>query len=221
MEIRCPQCDAVIKTGIEHKVVKCPFCNTHLYFEKDKVLTKEAIKPALEGRVAESLLYEKTGKKLKVSSEYFPFYRIQTEEKSFFLPGKKTDIIGINSYIPQGDRITLEIEVPSPDITIEEALDSTVEAAAKAKSVGLIYLPFFTCKDGDTVYYVDGVKGNILSNKLISEKQSARNHHPFALISFGIIVAVSLFFPTLPFKLISVIAITFLLWTYDKGKQNG
>ncbi len=219
MEIRCPQCDAVIKTGIEHKVVKCPYCSTHLYFEKDKVLTKESIKPTLEERVAESLLSVRTGKKLKVKLEYFPFYRIQTEEKTVFLPGKKTALIGINSYIPQGDRITLEIEVSPPDITIDEALDSMGENAAK--SVGLIYLPFFTCKDDDTVYYIDGVKGNILSNRLGSEKQSARNHHPFALTSFGIIVAVSLFFPTLPFKLISVIAITFLLWTYDKGKQNG
>jgi hypothetical protein len=219
MEIRCPQCDAVIKTGIEHKVVKCPYCNTRLYFEKDKVFTKESIKPALDERVAESLLYERTGKKLKVSSEYFPFYRIQTEEKSVFLPGKKTDLIGIDSYIPQGDRITLEIEVPPPDITIEEALDSTVVEAPK--SVGLIYLPFFTCNDGNTFYYVDSVRGNILSNKLESEKQSARNHHTFALISFGIITAVSLFFPTLPFKLISVITITFLLWDYDRGKKNG
>jgi hypothetical protein len=219
MEIRCPQCDAVIKTGIEHKVVKCPYCSTHLYFEKDKVLTKESIKPALEKRVAESLLYERTGKKLKVSSEYFPFYRIQTEEQSTFLPGKKTDLIGINSYIPQGDRITLEIKVPPPEITIEEILDYTGEEAPK--SIGLIYLPFFTCKDGDTVYYLDGVKGSILSNKLASKEQNARNHHSFALISFGIITMVSLFFPTLPFKLISVIAITFLLWNYDKGKQNG
>lgn len=218
MEIRCPQCDGIIKTGIEHKVVKCPYCNTHLYFQKDKVLTKESIKPTLERRVAESLLSERTGKKLNIKLEYFPFYRIQTDEKTVFLPGKKTDLIGINSYIPQGDRITLEIEVPPPDITIEEVLNSMGEAAAK--SIGLIYLPFFTCKDGDTVYYVDGIKGNILSNRLESKKQSGRNHHPFALISFGIIAAVSLFFPTLPFRLISVILITFLLWTYDKGKQN-
>lgn len=219
MEIRCPQCDAVIKTGIEHKVVKCPYCNTRLYYEKDKFLTKESIKPALEERVAESLLSERTGKKLKVKLEYFPFYRIQTEERSIFFPGKETDLIGINNYTPQGDRITLEIEVPPPDITIEEALNHIVEETPK--SAGLIYLPFFTCKDGNTVYYVDGVRGNILSNKLESEKQSARNHHTFALISFGIIIAVSLFFPTLPFKLISVIAITFLLWNYDKGKKNG
>ncbi len=219
MEFRCPQCDAVIKTGIEHKVVKCPYCSTHLYYEKNKVLTKESIKPTLEERVAEALLYERTGKKSKLSLEYFPFYRIQTDEKTIFLPGKKTDLIGINSYIPQGDRITLEIEVSPPDITIEEALGSIGENAAK--SIGLIYLPFFTCEDKDTVYYIDGVRGNILSNRLESKKQSARNHHPFALISFGIIVAVSLFFPTLPFRLISVIAIAFLLWYYDKGKQNG
>ena len=150
---------------------------------------------------------------------YFPFYRIQTEERAIFLPGKKTDLIGIDSYIPQGDRITLEIKVPPPEITIEEALSSVGKEAPK--SVGIIYLPFFKCNDGNTVYYVDGVRGNILSNKLESEKQSARNHHTFALISFGIITAVSLFFPTLPFKLISVIAITFLLWNYDKGKKNG
>jgi DNA-directed RNA polymerase subunit RPC12/RpoP len=219
MEIRCPQCDAVIKTGIEHKVVKCPYCSTRLYFEKDKVLTKESIKTALDSKLAESLLSERTGKKLKVKLEYFPFYRIQADEKTVFSPGKKSDLIGINSYTPQGDRITPEIEVPPPDLTIEEALDSMGEETAK--SIGLIYLPFFTCKDGNTVYYVDGVKGNILSNRLGSEKRSARNHHPFALISFGIIVGVSLFFPTLPFRLISVIAITFLLWTYDKGKQSG
>lgn len=219
MEIRCPQCDGIIKTGIEHKVVKCPYCSTRLYFEKDRVLTKESIKPTLEGRVAESLLNERTGKKLKAKLEYFPFYRIQTDKKTVFLPGKKSDLIGIKSYTPQGDRITLEIEVPPPDITIEEALNSMGEDTSK--SIGLIYLPFFTCKEGDTVYYVDGTKGNILSNRLVSEKQSARNHHPFALISFGIITAVSLFFPTLPFKLISVIAITFLLCNYDKGKKNG
>ena len=219
MEIRCPQCDAVIKTGIEHKVVKCPYCSTNLYFEKNKVLTKESIKPNLEERVAEVLLYEQTGKKSKVSLEYFPFYRIQTDERTIFLPGKKTDLIGIDSYIPQGDRITLAIEVPPPDITIEEALDSIGENDAKA--IGLIYLPFFTYREDDTVYYIDGVRGNILSNKLGSKAQSARNHHPFALLSFGIIALVALFFPTLPFKLISVTVITSLLWYYDKGKQNG
>lgn len=219
MEIRCPQCDAAIKTGIEHKVVKCPYCNTHLYYEKNKVLTKESIKPTLEVRVAEALLYEQTGKKSKLNLEYFPFYRIQKDEKTIFLPGKKTDLIGINSYIPQGDRITLEIEVSQPDITIEEALNSAGENATK--SIGLVYLPFFTYKDNDTVYYIDGVRGNILSNKLVSKKQSARNHYPFALLSFGIISLITLIIPTLPLKLISVVVITFLLWYYDKGKQNG
>jgi hypothetical protein len=220
MEIRCPQCDAVIKTGIEHKVVKCPYCSTHLYYEKDKVLTKESIKPSLEERVAESSLYERTGKKLKVKLEYFPFYRIQTSEQTIFLPGKKTDLIGINSYIPQGDRITLEVEVPPPDFTIDETLRRMGKEEGE-KSIGLIYLPFFTSKDGDTVYYIDGVRGNILSNKLEGKEESAKNHHPFALLSFGIIILVALFFPTLPFRLISVVAITFLLWYYDQGKQNG
>ncbi len=220
MEIRCPQCDAVIKTGIEHKVVKCPYCSTHLYFEKNKVLTKESIKPTLEGRVAESLLYERTGKKLKIKLEYFPFYRIKTIKQTFFLPGKKIDLIGINSYIPQGDRITLEFEAPQPDLSVEEALQKT-EDSGEIQSIGLIYLPFFSAKDGDTIYYIDGVRGNILSNKLEGKRESAKNHHPFALLSLGIIVLVALFFPTLPFKLISVVVITFLLWYYDRGKQNG
>jgi hypothetical protein len=220
MEIRCPQCDAVIKTGIEHKVVKCPYCSTHLYYEKDKILTKESIKPNLDARVAENLLNNITGKKLKVKLEYFPFYRIKTSEQSVFLPGKKTDLIGINSYIPQGDRITLEIEVPEPDLSVEEALRKT-EEGEEIESIGLIYLPFFTAKDDDVVYYVDGVRGNILSNRIEGKKESARNHHAFALLSFAIIVLVALFFPSLPFRLISVVIITSLLWYYDKGKHNG
>jgi hypothetical protein len=205
MEIRCPQCDAVIKTGIEHKVVKCPYCNTHLYYEKDKFLTKESIKATLEKSLAESLLYNRTGKKLKVGFEYFPFYRIKTSEQTVFLPGKKTDLIGINNYIPQGDRITLDFEAPHPDLSVEEALKK----------------PFFTAKDDDAVYYIDGVKGNILSNRFAEKRNSAKNHYRFALLSFGIVVLVALFFPTLPFKLISVVVVTFLLWYYDRGKGNG
>ena len=220
MEIRCPQCDAVIKTGIEHKVVKCPYCSTNLYYEKDKVLTKESIKPIHDSKVAESLLYNRTGKKLKVKLEYFPFYRIKTDERTIFLPGKKSDLIKINQYIPQGDRITLEFEVSPPDISVEEALEKAGDSKA-VESLGLIYLPFFTAKDSDAVYYVDGVKGNILSNRLEGQRKSGKNHYPFALLSFGIIVLVALFFPTLPFRLISVVVITFLLWYYDRGKQNG
>jgi uncharacterized membrane protein len=220
MEIRCPQCDAVIKTGIEHKVVKCPYCNTHLYYEKDKFLTKESIKATLEKSLAESLLYNRTGKKLKVGFEYFPFYRIKTSEQTIFLPGKRTDLIGINNYIPQGDRITLDFEAPNPDLSAEEVLQKT-EKAGEIESIGLVYLPFFTAKDDDAVYYIDGVKGNILSNRFSEKRDRARNHYRFALLSFGIITLVALFFPTLPFKLISVVAITLLLWYYDRGKQNG
>ncbi|MBN1693967.1 zinc ribbon domain-containing protein [candidate division WOR-3 bacterium] len=220
MEIRCPQCDAVIKTGIEHKVVKCPYCSTHLYYEKDKVLTKESIKPTLDARVAESLLHNISGKKLKVKLEYFPFYRIKMREQTIFLPGKKTDLIGINSYIPQGDRITLEIEVPEPDLSVEEALQQT-EEGEEIESIGLIYLPFFTSKDDNAVYFVDGARGNILSNRIEGGKTSGKNHHTFALLSFTIIVLVALFFPSLPFRLISVAIITSLLWYYDKGKHHG
>ncbi len=220
MEIRCPQCDAAIKTGIEHKVVKCPYCSTHLYYEKDKVLTKESIKPTLDARVAESLLHNITGKKLKVKLEYFPFYRIKTSEQTIFLPGKKTDLIGINSYIPQGDRITLEIEVPKPDLSVEEALQKT-EEGEEIESIGLIYSPFFTSKEDYAVYYVDGVRGNILSNRIEGKKASGKNHHSFALLSFAIIVLVALFLHSLPFRLIAVVIITTLLWYYDRGKHNG
>jgi hypothetical protein len=122
MEIRCPQCDAVIKTGIEHKIVKCPYCNTHLYYEKDKVFTKESIKTVLDSRVAGKILKNRTGKALKVEEGYFPFYRIKTEERTIFLPGRETDLIGIDDYIPQGDRITLDSDVPAPEFDSGEAL---------------------------------------------------------------------------------------------------
>jgi hypothetical protein len=220
MEIRCPQCDAVIKTGIEHKVVKCPYCSTHLYYEKDKVLTKESIKPNLGLKVAESLLSERINKKLKLELEYFPFYRIKTQEKTIFLPGRETDLIGINSYIPQGDRITLEKKIPPPELSVEEVLEK-IEKGKDVESIGLIYFPFYTAKDEDTIYYIDGTKGIILSDKLEKKVKNEKNHYPFALISFVIIVLVALFFPTLPFRLISIAVFTSLLWYYDKGRQNG
>jgi len=220
MEIRCPQCDAVIKTGIEHKVVKCPYCNTNLYFEKDTVLTKESIKPNIDTRVAENLLYNETGKKLRVELEYFPFYRIQEDNKTLFFPGKKTDLIGINHYIPQGDRITLETKVPPPEFTTEEILEK-IEGKEKEKSIGLIYVPFFKAEDDYALYYVDAAKGKIFSNKIIEKKKHSKNHYPFALLSFGIITLAALLFPALPFKIVSVVTITFLLWYYERGKQNG
>ena len=220
MEIRCPQCDALIKTGIEHKVIKCPYCSTHLYYEKDKVLTKESIKPTIDLRVAEILLSEKINKNLKLKSEYFPFYRIKTEEKTFFVPGKKTDLIGINKYTPQGDRITLEIKVSPPELSTEEVIKE-IEKEKEIESIGLIYFPFYTAKDKDRVYYIDRTRGNILSNKLGEKVRKEKNHYPFTLISFVIIALIALFFPTLPFKLISVVLFTFLLWHYDKEKQNG
>lgn len=220
MEIRCPQCDAVIKTGIEHKFVTCPYCNTNLYFEKGNVLTKESIKPNIDQPLAESLLYNKTGKKLKVRFEYFPFYRVQKDKKTLFFPGKKTDLIRIDHYIPQGDRITLEIEVPPPEFTPEEVFEK-IKETDKKESIGILYVPFFKAEDDSALYYVDAVNGKILSNKIIEEKRHEKNHYPFTLLSFGIITLVALFFPTLPFKMISVFIITLLLWYYDRGKQNG
>lgn len=219
MEIRCPQCDAVIKTGIEHKFVTCPYCNTNLYFEKGNLLTKESIKPEIEQPVAESILYDETGRKLKAEFEYFPFYRVQKHDKTSFLPAKKTDLIGVNQYIPQGDRITLEIKVTPPEITPEEVFERTGEKN-KRKSIGLLYVPFFKAEDDYALYYVDAVNGRILSNKIIEKKQHQKNHYPFTLLSFGIVTLVALFFPTLPFRMISVVLITLLLWYYDKGKQN-
>jgi DNA-directed RNA polymerase subunit RPC12/RpoP len=218
MEIRCPQCDAAIKTGIEHKVVKCPYCSTHLYYEKGKVFTKESIKTVFDSQVAVKLLKNRTGKDLKVEEEYFPFYRIKTEERTIFLPGRETDLIGIDDYIPQGDRVTLDFDVPAPEFDSDEALVRI--GVEKAESVGLVYLPFFTAKDGYTVYFVDAVKGNILSNSLEQEGERPKNQHPFTLISLSVVMIAALFFPVLPFKLISVVLITFGLWYYDRGKQN-
>jgi hypothetical protein len=218
MEIRCPQCDAVIRTGIEHKIVKCPYCTTHLYYEKDKVFTKESIKTVFDSRVAVKLLKNRTGKDLKVEEEYFPFYRIKAEGRTIFLPGRETDLMGIDDYIPQGDRITLEIDVSPPEFNFDEALVRI--GVEKAEAVGLVYLPFFTAKDGDTVYFVDAVKGNILSNSLEQEVELPKNQHPFTLISLSVVMIAALFFPVLAFKLIAVVLITFGLWYYDRGKQN-
>lgn len=219
MEIRCPQCDAVIKTGIEHKFVTCPYCNTNLYFEKGNVLTKESIKPNIEARVAEHLLYNAIGKRLKVKFEYFPFYRIKKNKKTLFLPGRKTDLIRIEDYIPQGDRVTLETEVSPPDFSVEDILGKG-EEGEKEKSIGLLYVPFFKAKDNSVIYYVDAVKGKILSNKIIEKKKHARNYYPFTLLSFGGVALIALLLPSLPFKIVSVVTITFLLWYYDRGKQN-
>jgi hypothetical protein len=220
MEIRCPQCDAVIKTGIEHKFVTCPYCNTNLYFEKGSVLTRESIKPSIDVPVAERLLYNATGEELKVKFEYFPFYRIQKDDKTLFIPGKKVNLVRIEDYIPQGDRVTLETKVPPPDFTVEEILE-TIEGQEKRKSVGLLYVPFFKAESNSVIYYVDAVKGKVLSNKIIERKKHSKNYYPFALLSFGVISLIALFFPTLPFKIISVATVTFLLWYYDRGKQNG
>ena len=220
MEIRCPQCDAVIKTGIEHKVVKCPYCNTNLYFEKNKLLTKESIKPSIDSHVAERLLYNETGEKLPVKLEYFPFYRIQKDNQTLFLPGKKTDLIRIKHFTPQGDRITLGIKVAPPDFTADEILER-VKWEGEIKTVGLLYVPFFKAENDYAMYYVDAVKGIVFSNKLTENKKHARNHYPFTLLSLGVVTLVAVFFPTLPFKMLSTVSIAFLLWYYDKGKQNG
>ena len=220
MEIRCPQCDAVIKTGIEHKVVKCPYCNTNLYFEKNKLLTKESIKPVIDSQVAEKLLYNGTGKKLGVKLEYLPFYRIQKSNQTLFLPGKKTDLIRIKDFTPQGDRITLDIKVTPPEFTADEIL-KRVGLEGKTKTIGLLYVPFFKAEDDYAVYYVDAVKGIILSNRLTENKRHSRNHYPFTLLSLGVITLVAVFFPSLPFKMISTVLITFILWSYNRGKQNG
>jgi len=220
MKIICPQCGAVIKTGVEHKVVKCPFCGTNLYFEKSQVLTKESIKPEIDEQLAKNLIYNEIGKELKVQFEYFPFYRIQKNNKTFFLPGWESNLIGINRYTPQGDRVTLEAEVPPPDFSIEEILEK-VESKEEKKSIGLIYAPFFKAKDKYALYYIDAVKGKIFSDQIIEKEKHARNHYPFALFSFIIVTLVALIVPFLPFKIISVVSITFLLWYYDQKRQNG
>ena len=68
-------------------------------------------------------------------------------------------------------------------------------------------------KDVNTFEKLLGVE---LGEKVRNEK----NHYPFALISFVIISIIALLLKTLPFKLISVVLFTFLLWYYD-SRKNG
>ncbi len=207
MNIRCPQCDASLEVGTEHIFTKCPFCGVRLYYSKDGFLSRERVKPTHDSSVAINLLKSLVGKYLKVRMEYFPFYRIVSKGRTYFVPGRKVDLYGINDYIPQGDRVTLDFEVKDPEFSIEEALgDLGIE---EANSIGIIYIPFFKSEDGDRLYYVDGVTGNILSNNILDRKKVPTNQHPLAILSWLIVSVFVILFPVnLTFKMIISLAIT-------------
>ncbi|MEA1913346.1 MAG: zinc ribbon domain-containing protein [candidate division WOR-3 bacterium] len=218
MEIHCPQCDASIRVERELILTKCPYCGVPLFYKKEGFLTKESIKPTHNSTVAVSLLKDLTGKVLKVRMEYFPFYRIKSENKTIFIPGKATNIYGMGSYVPKGDRIPLEIHLEEPEFSVDSALERA--GVEKAEAIGLVYSPFFIGRDDDTVYYVDAAKGNILSNKLIQQKTSSRNQHPSALFGFSILAASSILFPNLFLKIILALLVAFGFWFYEREKES-
>lgn len=218
MEIRCPQCDASIEVGTENIITKCPYCSVPLYYEKDSFLTKESIKPTHDSSVAERLLEKITGKKLKVRMKYFPFYRIKAENRTDFIPGKKINAYRIGSYVPQGDRIPLDMDVEKPDFNVEIAMKRA--GVEKAEKIELVYAPFFTARDNDTYYYVDAAKGNILSNKILESKLVQVNKHPLALMAFAGVALFSIFIPNLVVKILMVLMVTGGFWYYEKDMKN-
>jgi hypothetical protein len=218
MNIHCPNCDASLDVGTEHIITKCPYCGVYLYYSKDGFLSRESIKPIHDSSVAKNLIKNLIGKNLVVNMEYFPFYRIESEGKTYFVPGRKVDLYGINSYIPQGDRISLNFDVKEPELSVDEALN---EAGVEvANSIGLVYLPFFIAHSGDTIYYIDASTGDILSNKLVEKKKFYSNKHPMVILNWLAVFIIALIPFDLMFKIIIAVLITAGFWYFESMKER-
>ncbi|MCK4422434.1 zinc ribbon domain-containing protein [candidate division WOR-3 bacterium] len=215
MNIRCPQCDASIEVGTEHIFTKCPYCGVRLFYKKDGFLTKESIKPTHDSSVAVKLLKSITGKRLSVRMEYFSFYRIKSEGKTKFVPGKMINAYRVADYIPQGDRIPLDMDVEEPDFSIDVALEKA--GVERADAIGIVYLPFFTARDRDTFFYVDAAKGNILSNTIFDQQMSSINQHPLAILASFLVLSFSFLPVDIIWKFIVVFAVTTGFWLYERG----
>ncbi len=218
MNIHCPNCDASLDVGTEHIITKCPYCGVYLYYNKDGFLSHESIKPIHDSSVAKNLIKNLIGKNLVVNMEYFPFYRIESEGKTYFVPGRKVDLYGINSYIPQGDRISLNFDVKEPELSVDNALNEAgVEAA---NSIGLVYLPFFIAHSGDTIYYIDASTGDILSNKLVEKKIFYSNKHPLVILNWLAVFIIALIPFNLMFKMIIAVLVTAGFWYFESMKER-
>lgn len=218
MNIRCPQCDASLEVGTEHILTKCPYCGVHLLYSKDGFLTLERVKPTHDSSVAKGLLKNLVGKNLRVNMEYFPFYRIEAGGMTYFIPGKKVDLYGINSYIPAGDRITLDFDVEEPEISADTALSEA--ELEEANSIGIIYHPFYIARDSGTIYYVDAATGAILSNKLLGRKKVYSNKHPLAILNWLTVSVIVMLPINVILKIIVAISITAGLWYFESVRGN-
>jgi len=218
MNINCPQCNASLDVGSEHIITKCPYCGVYLYYSKDGFLSRESIKPTHDSSVAKSLIKNLTGKNLVVNMEYFPFYRIESAGKTYFVPGRKVDLYGISSYIPQGDRILINFDVKEPEISVDKALNEV--GVETANSIGLVYLPFFIAQYGDRIYYIDASTGDILSNKLVEKKKFYSNKHPLAILNWLIVFIIALIPFDLILKIILAVLITAGFWYFESEKEK-
>ncbi len=219
MKIHCPQCDALIDVGTDRIIRKCPYCGVHLVYRKGVFLSRESIKPTHHSSVAVKLLKNFAGKKLTVEMEYFPFYRIVREGETHFIPGKAIDLYGIDRYVPRGDRVPLTFDVEEPEYSVDVALD--MAGLEKADSIVIVYLPFFTALDGDTIYYVDAATGNILSNTLLSRREVNMNKHPLAILNWLIVSLLVLFLPFNPIlKIFIAISITVGFYFFEYQREN-
>lgn len=218
MNISCPECGASLDVGSEHIITKCPYCGVYLYYSKDGFLIRESIKPTHDSSVAKNLIKNLVGENLVVNMEYFPFYRIESEGKTYFVPGRNVDLYGMNSYVPQGDRISLNFDVKEPELSVDTALNKV--GVETANSIGLIYLPFFTAQHGDTIYYIDASTGDILSNKLVENKRFYSNKHPLAILNWLAVFIIALIPFDLMFKIIVAVLITAGFWYFESVKEK-
>lgn len=219
MEIRCPQCDGQIEVGTEHIVTKCPYCRTRLFYEKEKLLTRESIKPTHDSGVAVNLLRSIAGKELDVRMKYYPFYRIRAEGKTDFLPAKKIDAIGIKNYEPQGDREPLDFDVPEPDFSIDAALERM--DVSEGDSIGLVYVPFFVARDKEKKYYVDAARGEVFSSEIVEYKITEKNFHPHAVLAAVLAVLSAVLIPGTIFSIITVLIISGGFWYFEREVRGG
>ncbi|MEO0293066.1 MAG: hypothetical protein ABIN61_02450 [candidate division WOR-3 bacterium] len=218
MEFKCPQCDGVLKLEKHAGLVSCPYCGTYLYYEREKIILRKLIKPILDPTPAKILLKNKIKKDLNLKLTYLPFYRILTKEGVKFLPGEDIKLIGLEHFVPRGDIIPLDFDLPPPQKPSEAILKE--KEIKEIESIEIIYYPFFKAEEALNIYYIDAVKGEIFTNFFEEIEEKPRNQYPFAIGSSIIVVFISLFLPSLILKIIFGLLLTLILWYYDRRENS-